>query len=158
MEAKALAPEPISSYSVLLSPCLPSLFAAHLRQIHPFVCQAVCFESFSACYWFSSPRLFLVLFFFLSASNIDLIFPHLFFSLRSLIISRLHHTVIAYLGTFLSFISFYLLALSISRLCFFLMESAVGGGLQCVDSALCLSACVCLGKDMLLTLWLSFIW
>lgn len=79
MEAKALAPEPISSYSVLLSPCLPSLFAAHLRQIHPFVCQAVCFESFSACYWFSSPRLFLVLFYFFYLHQILIWFFHIFF-------------------------------------------------------------------------------
>lgn len=48
----------------------------------------------------------------------------------------------------------------VSLLChfFFFMESAVGGGLQCLDSALCLSACVCLQTDMLLTMWLSFIW
>lgn len=69
MEAKALAPEPISSYSVLLSPCLPSLFAAHLRQIHPFVCQAMCFESFSACYWFSSPSSFSLFYIFFSIKH-----------------------------------------------------------------------------------------
>ena len=122
MEAKALAPEPISSYSVLLSPCLPSLFAAHLRQIHPFVCQAMCFESFSACYWFSSPRLFLH-FIFSSASNIDLNFPHLLSLLSVSLTLLLFLVCIKHLllvcAHFFSLYHSLFLTLSISRLCFF---------------------------------------
>lgn len=110
MEAKALAPEPISSYSVLLSPCLPSLFAAHLRQIHPFVCQAMCFESFSACYWFSSPSSFSLFYIFFSIKH-WFEFSTSTFSLlslsRSLIISRLHQAFISRLCTFFLFISFF---------------------------------------------------
>lgn len=110
MEAKALAPEPISSYSVLLSPCLPSLFAAHLRQIHPFVCQAMCFESFSACYWLSSPSSFSLFYIFFSIKH-WFEFSTSTFSLlslsRSLIISRLHQAFISRLCTFFLFISFF---------------------------------------------------
>lgn len=165
MEAKALAPEPISSYSVLLSPCLPSLFAAHLRQIHPFVCQAMCFESFSACYWFSSPSSFSLFYIFFSIKH-WFEFSTSTFSLlslsRSLIISRLHQAFISHLCTFFLFISFFLLALSISRLCFlfFFLSGRYCGWWSTVWRHFSLSVCmfVCLGKDMLLTLWLSSTW
>lgn len=72
-------------------------------QMHPFVRWAVCFESFSACYRFFSPSVFLFYSHFSSASSIDLIFPHfLSFSVSSTV----HQGFIANLYTFL-FYSFF---------------------------------------------------
>lgn len=152
MEAKALAPEPISSYSVLLSPCLPSLFAAHLRQIHPFVCQAMCFESFSACYWFSSPSSFSLFYIFFSIKH-WFEFSTSTFSLlslsRSLIISRLHQAFISRLCTFFLFISFFF-SCSVhfqALFSFFLWVEGIGLVVYSVKTLLsvCLHVCV-LGK------------
>ncbi len=146
MEAKALAPEPISSYSVLLSPCLPSLFAAHLWQIHPFVSQAMCFESFSACYWFSHLISFFY-FIFSSTSNFDLILPHLL-SLFSVYLACLLFCVcIKYLllicAHFSPLYHSFFLALSISRLCFLSGKYCGWRSTVCRHCSLSVCMCVC---------------
>lgn len=60
--------------------------------------------------------------------------------------------------------SFFYLALSISRLCFFIffLSGKYCGWRSTVHRhcslSVCMCVCVCLVKDMLLTLWLSFMW
>lgn len=59
---------------------------------------------------------------------------------------------------FLLYIIFFPLALFISRLYFLCGKYRGWKSTVCRHCSLSVCMCVCLGKDMLLTLWLSFIW
>lgn len=96
-------------------------------------------------------------FIFSSASHIDLIFPHLlslFCVSRSLIMSRLHQAFYCS-----SYITSLCLALSNHQAVFFFLSGKCcwWTSTVCRPCFVSVCMCVCLEKDMLLTLWLSFI-
>lgn len=82
---------------------------------------------------------------------------------HSVIISRLHQAFIARLCTFFLFISFFIsysVHFQALFFFFFFVSGRYCGWRSTVWRHCSLSVCmfVCLGKDMLLTLWLSSIW